>query len=316
MIVAIPQEIISPLTNSAQFVTLTVKPGGEQTVWDTLTNVSATVRSIRFPHPDEGLVCIVGIGSDLWDRMFGGPRPAKLHPFTEIKGEKHTAPATGGDLFLHIRSDHTYPAFEMARRLLDQFGDAVTITDQVAGFRYYDRRDLLGFVDGTANPTGQRGEATVLIDDDEPFDGGSYLIVQKYLHDLPKWNAQTVEEQEAAIGRYQLTDIEIPDAKKASNSHVVLNTITEPDGTQRDIVRDNMPFGSLAEGVFGTFFAGYAADPGVTEKMLERMFVGAPPGNSDQILEVSTAVTGALFYIPTSDFLDNPPPLRTKQASA
>jgi len=177
----------------------------------------------------------------------------------------------------------------------------------VAGFRYFDRRDLLGFVDGTENPTGAAAGAAVLVRDDPGFAGGSYLVVQKYVHDLDRWSAMPVEERELAVGRRMLDDIELPDAVKPDDSHVALTTIEDGDGGERKILRDNMPFGSIARGEYGTFFAGYTADPAVIEEMLDRMFLGAPPGRPDRILEVSTAKTGGLFFVPTLDFLADPP---------
>ena len=131
--------------------------------------------------------------------------------------------------------------------------------------------------------------------------------MQKYLHDLAAWNALTVEEQEKAIGRTKLSDIEMPDDVKPANSHVALNTIVDPDGTERQILRDNMPFGEVGRGEFGTYFIGYAATPSVTEQMLANMFIGDPPGNYDRILDFSTAVTGCLFFVPSADFLDDLP---------
>ena len=135
--------------------------------------------------------------------------------------------------------------------------------------------------------------------------------MQKYLHDLAAWNALPVEEQERVIGRTKLDDIELPDDVKPANSHVALNTIVDADGTERQIVRDNMPFGSVGAGEFGTYFIGYAPRPSVTEQMLENMFVGDPPGNYDRILDFSTAVTGSLFFVPSADFLDDLPARRT-----
>ena len=176
------------------------------------------------------------------------------------------------------------------------------------GFRYFDDRDLLGFVDGTENPTGQAAAAAALTSADDPdFTGGSYLIVQKYAHDMDAWNALSVEEQEKVIGRTKLADIELPDDVKPSNSHVALNTITDPDGAERQILRANMPFGSVGAGEFGTYYAAYCATPSVTERMLENMFIGDPPGNYDRILDFSTAVTGNLFFVPSADFLDDLP---------
>jgi porphyrinogen peroxidase len=178
----------------------------------------------------------------------------------------------------------------------------------VHGFRYFDERDLLGFVDGTENPAGQDAAAAALVGGEDPaFAGGSYVIVQKYLHDMTAWNALPAGEQEKAIGRTKLSNIELPDGSKPASSHVALTTITEPDGSQRQIVRDNMPFGSAGRGEFGTYFIGYSATPSTTEQMLRNMFLGHPPGTTDRILDFSTPVTGCLFFVPAAGFLDDPP---------
>jgi len=166
----------------------------------------------------------------------------------------------------------------------------------------------MGFVDGTENPVGQAEEVAALVGDADPaFAGGSYVIVQKYVHPLDLWNALSTEEQEKVIGRYKLSDIEMPDEIKPVNSHVAVNTIMEPDGTQRQIVRANMPFGEVGTREFGTYYIAYSGTPSVTERMLIRMFIGEPPGNTDRILDFSTAITGGLFFVPSVDFLDNLP---------
>jgi putative iron-dependent peroxidase len=191
---------------------------------------------------------------------------------------------------------------------MNRLAGRATLADEVQGFKYFDQRDLLGFVDGTENPVGAAAEAAITVSDEDPdFAGGSYIVVQKYLHDIDAWNALTVEEQERVIGRTKLSDIELPDDVKPSNSHVALNVITDDDGTELQIVRENMAFGSPGAREFGTYFIGYAADPAVIEKMLSNMFVGDPPGNHDRILDFSTPITGSLFYAPTADFLDDPP---------
>jgi putative iron-dependent peroxidase len=286
-----------------------VEPGGEAAVHDLLPDAGGMIRSVGFRMPEEGLTCVLGIGSDAWDRLFAGPRPAHLHPFREVTGERHHAPATPGDLFLHIRARCTYPCFELARRIVAAFGPAARVADEVQGFRYFDERDLIGFVDGTESPGGKAGTAATIVtaDDDPDFAGGSYVIVQKYLHDMDAWNALSVEEQERVIGRSKLDDIEMPDEIKPANSHVALNTITGPDGEERQIVRNNMPFGNPGRGEFGTYYIGYAKTPSVTEEMLVNMFIGKPPGNTDRILDFSTAITGTLFFSPSADFLDDPP---------
>jgi putative iron-dependent peroxidase len=198
--------------------------------------------------------------------------------------------------------------FEFAYQVMGELAGAVTVADEVHGFRYFDERDLLGFVDGTENPVGGAAGVAAITDDADPdFVGGSYVIVQKYLHDLDAWNALSVEDQERAIGRSKLSDIEMPDEVKPANSHLALNTITDPDGTERQILRANMPFGDLSQGEFGTYYIAYAATPSVTEQMLVNMFIGDPPGNTDRILDFSTAVTGNLFFAPSADFLDDLP---------
>ncbi|GEL22900.1 peroxidase [Pseudonocardia sulfidoxydans NBRC 16205] len=307
-----PQAVLSPLTESAVFLTLTVAEGAEQAVRDLLPELGGLVRSVGFRLPDEGLTCIVGVGAELWDRTFDGPRPAALHPFREVRGARHHAPSTPGDLFLHLRALRLFPCFELARLVRTRLGDAVEVIDEVHGFRYFDRRDLLGFVDGTENPVGDDAAAAVLVGDEDPdFAGGTYVMTQKYLHDLDGWQATSVEAREHAVGRRMLDDVELDDATKPTDSHVALTTIVEEDGTEREILRDNMPFGSIADGEYGTYFIGYAADPDVPERMLQRMFVGEPEGNTDRLLEFSTAVTGNLFFVPSTAMLDDPPPART-----
>ncbi|HEU5265664.1 MAG TPA: Dyp-type peroxidase, partial [Jatrophihabitans sp.] len=191
----------------------------------------------------------------------------------------------------------------------DRLRGAATVIDETVGFRYFEQRDLLGFVDGTENPVGDEAAAAVVLGPEDPdFAGGSYVIVQKYIHDLAAWDSLPVEEQERVIGRTKLSDIELDDDVKPSDSHVAMTTIEDPDGTERQILRDNMPFGSPGRGEFGTYFIGYARDPDVTEQMLRNMFLGRDGADHDRILDFSTAVTGSLFFAPSADFLEDQPP--------
>jgi putative iron-dependent peroxidase len=300
--------VLTPLTASAIFMVLTINPGGEAACRDLLADWSALRRSVGFRAPGDDLICVAAIGSTAWDRLFAGPRPAELHPFLELTGDRHHAVSTPGDLLFHIRHERMDLCFEFASQAMTRLAGAVTVVDETHGFRFFDERDLLGFVDGTENPEGRAAATAALVGDADPgFAGGSYIIVQKYLHDLDAWNALSTEDQENAIGRYKLSDIEMPDDVKPANSHVALNTIEEPDGTQRQILRANMPFGEVGRGEFGTYYIAYAATPSVTEEMLTNMFIGDPPGNTDRILDFSTAVTGSLFFAPSADFLDDPP---------
>jgi putative iron-dependent peroxidase len=303
-----PQAVLSPLTEAAIFLVFCVDAGGEEQVRALLADVSALKRSVGFRIPEGELTCIASLGSALWDRLFGRPRPAGLHPFREVAGSTHTAVATPGDLLFHIRAHRLDLCFELARQLTERLAGSACVVDEVHGFRSFDERDLLGFVDGTENPDGAAALAAVVIgDEDREFAGGSYVIVQKYLHDLVSWDALPVEAQERAIGRSKLSDIELADDVKPTNSHVALNTIVDDDGSERQIVRLNMPFGRVGAGEFGTYFIGYARIPDVIEQMLSNMFLGKPPGNYDRILDFSTAVTGGLFFAPAAGFLDETP---------
>jgi len=314
---AIPQNVLAPPAKSAIFLILTFREGDEaaDAVRGVLGDVAALVRSVGFRIPEAQLSCVVGIGSDAWDRVYAdAPRPPHLHPFTAltgtvpsvVTGAPHEAPSTPGDVLFHIRSTRQDTCFELARQLMARLGEVADAVDEVQGFRYYDERDLLGFVDGTENPGGAIAEGTVFVDDeDQDFAGSSYVIVQKYLHDLDAWAGLTVEEQQLVVGRTKSDDIELPDDVKPTNSHVAANTIVDADGNEQRIVRENMPFGSPGAGEFGTLFCGYAADPRITELMLHRMFIGEPEGNYDRILDFSRAVTGCNLFVPTASFLED-----------
>ena len=312
-----PQPVAAPLTRSAIFLvaTLNPEPAHRETVRAFCANLSGLLRAIGFRDPDGRLSCVTGFGSEAWDRLFGSPRPAELHPFREINGVHH-AVSTPGDLLFHIRAERMDLCFELAAEIVRSLDGAVAVVDEVHGFKYFDSRDLLGFVDGTENPAAQAAlDATLIGTEDPAFAGGSYVIVQKYLHDLKAWNALPVETQERIIGRAKLSDIETPDAKKASYAHNVLTSIEE-DGEDVDILRDNMPFGDVGKGEFGTYFIGYSRTPRRIERMLDNMFVGLPPGNYDRLLDFSTAVTGSLFFVPTVDFLDAVEPLPAASTGA
>ncbi len=303
-----PQAVLAPITEAAIFLVLTVEPGATGELRELLADVSGLRRSVGFRIPEGALSCVVGLGSSLWDRLFGPPRPVGLHPFPELSGARHTALATPGDLLFHIRAHRMDLCFELAERLTDRARAYAHVVDEVHGFRSFDERDLLGFVDGTENPEGVAALDSVVVGDEDPaFAGGSYVVVQKYGHDLEAWNALPIEEQEWVIGRTKLDDLELPDDVKPANSHVALTTIVDDDGTERQIVRFNMPFGRVGTREFGTYFIGYARTPDVIERMLRNMFIGDPPGNYDRILDFSTALTGNLFFVPSAGFLDDPP---------
>lgn len=302
------QSIDAPLTSSSIFLVITVQdnPAALNQVCETLNGVDDLVKTVGFRDMDAKLSCVVGLGSGLWDRVSPQTKPKELKPFTPIQGAKHNAPSTPGDVLFHIRASRLDMCFELERLLLVKMGAGnFTVVDEVQGFRYFDARDLLGFIDGTANPVGgDMAEATLVADEDPQFCGGSYVVVQKYLHDLAGWSELKTEMQETIIGRTKFDNVELDDDDAPRKSHKTLCTITDEQGEELDILRDNMPFGRAGEGEFGTYFIGYSRRLWVIEKMLQRMFVGEPAGAYDRILDFSTAKTGVTFFAPTRTMLE------------
>jgi porphyrinogen peroxidase len=302
-----PQAVVTPLTKAAIFLIAVVNPdaASADAAVDLCADIAALVRAVGFRDLNGRLTCVTGFGAAAWDRLTGLPRPGELHPFKELRAGSRHAVSTPGDLLFHIRATRMDLCFELASLITTRLGGIGLIVDEVHGFSYFDERDLLGFVDGTENPTGAAAVQAAIIGGEEPaYAGGSYVIVQKYLHDLPRWNALPVEEQERIIGRAKLSDVELEDSVKPSYAHNELNTIVV-DGKEVKIVRDNMPFGRVGAGEYGTYFIGYSRSPATIEQMLENMFIGSPPGNYDRILDFSTAVTGTLFFVPSQALLDS-----------
>lgn len=304
------QAVDAPLSRAATFLVFSASQGPNdiETIRGALSSIADLVKNVSIRHPSAALSCTVGIGSSIWDPLMKRPRPAELHRFPEVRGGKHTAVSTPGDLLFHIRADTRDVSFEFERQLMARLGDSVKVEDETIGFRYFDARDLLGFVDGTANPVGPDVSDSVLITeaDDAAGTDGSYIVVQKYIHDMKGWRSLKTEQQEAIIGRTKADNEELDDADKdQQQAHKTLTTIEDNEGNEYDILRDNMPFGSPAAGQYGTYFIGYSRRLWVVEKMIERMFIGSPPGKHDRILDFSTPVTGTTFFAPSASMLED-----------
>jgi len=303
----LPQNVVAPLTRAAIFLVVCIRQDSDACALlrSFCANLSGLIRAVEFRDIEAGLTCVVGFGADAWDKLFGSSRPVELHPFREIRSGGRHAVSTPGDILFHIRAKRMDLCFELATQIMDSIGDAVSIADEVHGFRYFDDRDVIGFVDGTENPRGDAvREAAIVGSEDPEFAGGSYVIVQKYFHNMKAWNGLSIEAQEHIIGRRKLSDIELSDAEKPASAHNAL-TVIEENGKELKILRDNMPFGRPGHDEFGTYFIGYSRTPRITETMLQNMFVGRPPGNYDRLLDFSRAVTGSLFFVPSATFLDN-----------
>ena len=303
-----PQDVTNKPGENAIFMVLglTNRDDASEKVKELCSSFAAIVKSMRNRFPDAEVSAVMGFGAEAWAKLFSNfPHPDELDIFKEIKGEKYTAVSTPGDLFFHIRSKRRDVCYEVASIISNALDGVTEFIDEVHGFRYFDGRAIIGFVDGTENPDSDEAYNYATVGDENPFfKGGSYAFVQKYIHNMNNWNNLPTEEQEKVIGRRKYNDLELSDEEKPENAHNAVTNITDKDGNELKIVRANMPFANPAKGEFGTYFIGYAGTFTTTRRMLENMFIGDPVGNSDRLLDFSTAVTGTLFFVPAFDMLE------------
>lgn len=243
----------------------------------------------------------VALGAGFWDAVSPQRRPRGLRPFTPLAWAGRRAPATGGDLFVHVTSERADLNFELAMRLRSALGEAVGVVDEVHGFRYLDSRDLTGFIDGTENPTGRAREKAALIgSEDRAFAGGSYVFTQRYVHDLRRWAGVATREQEATIGRRKRDSKELSAKAKPPTAHIS-RVVIEEDGEELEILRHSVPYGTTSEA--GLFFVAYTRDLGIPQRMLERMMGTAGDGYHDHLMDFTRAVSGATFFAPSLSVL-------------
>ncbi len=299
-----PQDVVRKQGENAIFIVYKLKqlPDTSDKVKDVCSNFSALIRSMRNRFPEMQFSCTMGFGADAWSHFFPElGKPKELVPFQEIKGNKYTAVSTPGDLLFHIRSSQMGLCFEFASIIDEKLRGVVESVDETHGFRYLDGKAIIGFVDGTENPAVDENPYlfAVIGEEDPNFKGGSYVFVQKYIHDMVAWNTLSVKEQEKVIGRRKFNDVELSDEEKPKNAHNAVTNI----GDNLKIVRANMPFANTSKGEYGTYFIGYANAFSTTHQMLENMFIGNPIGNTDRLLDFSTPITGTLFFVPSYDLL-------------
>jgi putative iron-dependent peroxidase len=162
---------------------MAINEGSEDTVHDLLADLAGLKRAAGSRNPEALLSLVAGFGSVAWDRLFSGSRPRELHEFREVRRERHSAPSTAGDLLFHIRARKIDLCFELATLVMNRLQKSVAVNDETHGFKYFDQRDLLGFVDGAENPTGSAAAKAVEVGEEDPeFSSSSYVVVQKYFH--------------------------------------------------------------------------------------------------------------------------------------
>jgi putative iron-dependent peroxidase len=261
------------------------------------SRIPALTAKLAKSAPRARLTSVVSLGPELWDVLSPAKRPKAFRPFRAIDVGGRRAPATGGDLLLHVLSRRPDLCFELALQVRKELGAAALPMDEVHGFRYLDSRDLTGFIDGTENPKGkERAPAALVGKEDPPFAGGSFAFTQRYVHDLTAWGGLPVPEQEKVIGRRKRDSRELSDRAKPPTAHIS-RTVIEEGGEELEILRHSFPYGTSSES--GLFFIAYTRDLAIPEQMLSRMLGSSGDGLHDRLMEFSRAVSGANFFAPS-----------------
>ncbi|MGI9277267.1 MAG: Dyp-type peroxidase [Endozoicomonas sp.] len=301
-----PQSGITPAANTdALFLTFLLKEDRDhlKKARSACAGIPELTRNLARKHPDAQISTTISIGSAAWDRLHPKAKPEALTPFKALQDGDRVAPATPGDLLLHIRSNRKDINFILMREALALLGDSVELEEEVTGFRYLESRDLTGFVDGTENPEGDSRTAVALVGtEDSTFAGGTYIHCQRYIHLLQEWEQQPVAEQEKIIGRSKADDIEFSYEQKAPVAHIKRVNIKDTQGRGKEILRHSMPYGNAKEA--GLFFMSCCRTPEHFEEMLEAMMLADSQGHYDHLMRFSKPVTGCAFFAPSIDFLE------------
>lgn len=286
--------------NYAVFLTFEVKPGAEAAVRRAAAALPGLTRQVAAEVAEPHLVSALGVGAMVWDAVTGVAKPEGLAPFKALADGPRVAPSTPGDLFVHIHSPRQDANLVLARAFRRLLGDGVPLVEEVLAYKHLGGRDLTGFVDGTENPKDEE-RAEVALVADGPHAGGSFVSMQRYVHDLERWEAMPVPEQEGCIGRTKDGDEELDDDVKPPTAHIA-RVVIEDDGEELEIVRHSLPYGGTGER--GLCFVAYCADPAIFPRMLERMVMTDAEGHHDRLLDFTRAVTGVSFFCPSATFLE------------
>lgn len=298
--------IVAEANPAALFLTFnqTRSDGAQEKVKAVLSKIPALELLFNQSNPGANLHIVAAIGSAYWSQLNLTGVPSELQPFPSLENGEMVAPNTPVDLLFHIRSERKDLNFMLAQRLTTELGDAVELVEEVEGFRYLDSRDLTGFVDGTENPEcDNRINVAVVGEEDPDFAGGSYIHLQRYVHNMPFWNKQPLKTQEDTIGRTKADNVEYASAAKAMTAHTKRTSLKDEQGRSIEILRHSMPYGDTRE--CGLLFASYCRSPENFTLMLKSMIEGDGSGHCDHLLKYTRAVTGQAFFAPSVAFLES-----------
>lgn len=270
-------QILRGVPPAGRFVSFALRDGADA--------VAAIRRLGDAPHDGRG---VVGIGAPLCERA--AVRVEGLRGFPDGIPQ---FPATQQALWLFLGHGDRSAAFDAGRGFATAIGGAFQVVEEVDGFAYRGGRDLSGFEDGTENPRGAAAVAAALVRGrGAGLDGGSFVAVQRWIHDLAALASMLPLARDHVVGRNQRSNRELGDAPPSAH---VKRTAQESFDPPAFIVRRSMPWGGVAE--HGLYFVAYGESLDRFERQLRRM-AGLDDGIVDGLASFSRAVTGGYYFCP------------------
>lgn len=298
------QSVILPLpSDHARFIVLRLKDLSIQQLKEKLENLFSTRDRLITQHPNAQIKTGVAFGPKLWPKLYS-QTPEGFTQLAPIQGA-FQMPVVPADIIIHVASQRTDICFALSQSFFEGIQDKVEVLDERVCFRYFDGRDITGFIDGTENPQfpDDRAETALLGEDAGVFADGSFIFAQRYSHNLEKWKKLKVDAQEHVMGRTKLESIELDDDVKPENAHVARTVIENEQGEELEILRHSLPYGD-GQGDQGLFFIAYTKDLTRIDRMLLRMFGTSGDGIHDRLLHFVTALDGAYYFAPSEELLE------------
>ena len=298
------QSVILPLpSDHARFIVLRIKDLSIEKLKEQLEHLFTSRDRLITQHPQAQIKTAVAFGPELWSRLYS-QSPAGFKQLEPIHGS-FEMPVVPADIIIHIASARADICFALSQAFFEGIQDQVQVLDERVCFRYFDGRDITGFIDGTENPQfpDDRAEVALLGEDSGIFQDGSFIFAQRYAHNLEKWKKLKVDTQEQVMGRTKLESIELDDEVKPENAHVARTVIEDEEGEEMEILRHSLPYGD-GRGDQGLFFIAYTKDLKIIDAMLERMFGTSGDGIHDRLLHFVTPLDGAYYFAPSEELLE------------
>ncbi|MFQ1045716.1 Dyp-type peroxidase [Acinetobacter variabilis] len=298
------QSVILPLpSDHARFIVLRLKNLSIKDFKERLKQLFTTRDRLITQHPNAQIKTAVAFGPELWSKLYE-QAPAGFKQLEPIQGS-FNMPVVPADVLIHIASARADICFALSQSFFEGIRDQVEVLDERVCFRYFDGRDITGFIDGTENPQfpDDRAEVALLGEDTGIFQDGSFIFAQRYAHNLDKWKKLKVDAQEQVMGRTKLESIELEDEVKPANAHIARTVVEDEGGEEMEILRHSLPYGD-GRGDQGLFFIAYTKDLKIIDAMLVRMFGTSGDGIHDRLLHFVTPMDGAYYFAPSEELLE------------